>query len=74
MLDWKSMLTADTMKWLLEEENPSVLYYTLKDILDKSEQEPEVQQAKREIMKCGIVPDILRKQQEPSYLKTYSDF
>ncbi|NLB55675.1 MAG: nitrogen fixation protein NifH [Lentisphaerae bacterium] len=74
MLDWKSMLTADTMKWLLEEENPSVRYYTLKDILDKSEHEPEVQQAKREIMKCGIVPDILRKQQEPSYLKTYSDF
>lgn len=74
MLDWKSMLKKDTTNWLLEEENPSVRYFTLKDILDKSEHDPEVQQAKREIMQHGIVPDILREQQESSYLKTYSKF
>ncbi len=74
MLDWKSMLTTDTTNWLLEEENPSLRYFTLKDILDKSEHDPEVQQAKREIMRRGIVPDILQKQQEASYLKTYSKF
>lgn len=74
MLDWKSMLTTDTTNWLLEEENPPSRYFTLKDILDKSEHDPEVQQAKREIMRHGIVPDILQKQQEASYLKTYSKF
>lgn len=74
MRDWKPMLTADTTDWLLEEENPSVRYFTLKDILDKPECNREVQQAKREIMQHGIVPDILRKQLEPAYIKTYPQF
>lgn len=74
MLDWKSMLKADPTHWLLEKENPSVRYFTLRDILDKPEHNLEVQQAKREIMQYGIVPDILRKQQEPMYLKTYPKF
>ena len=74
MLDWKSMLKADPTYWLLEKENPSVRYFTLRDILDKPEHNLEVQQAKREIMQHGIVPDILRKQQEPMYLKTYPKF
>lgn len=74
MLDWKSMLKADPTYWLLEKENPSVRYFTLRDILDKPEHNLEVQQAKREIMQYGIVPDILRKQQEPMYFKTYPKF
>lgn len=74
MPDWKSRLKADTTNWLLEEENPSVRYFTLKDILDKPEHSPEVQQARRAIMQYGIVPDILRKQLEPAYLKSYPKF
>ncbi len=74
MFQWKSMLKADATNWLLEEENPSARYFTLKDILDKPEHNAEVQQAKREIMQYGIVPDILRKQLEPAYLKTYPKF
>jgi hypothetical protein len=68
------MLNADATDWLLEKENPSVRYFTLIDILDKPENIPEVQQAKREIMQYGIVPDILRKQRDPAYLKTYPKF
>ena len=68
------MLKADPTYWLLEKENPSVRYFTLRDILDKPEHNLEVQQAKHEIMQHGIVPDILRKQQEPMYLKTYPKF
>ncbi|MEL7565657.1 MAG: nitrogen fixation protein NifH [Dehalobacterium sp.] len=74
MNDWKSVLKADPTDWLLEDENPSVRYFTLKDILDKTEDDPDVQQAKRKIMHTGIVPDILRKQQEPEYLQTYPKF
>ncbi len=74
MSDWKTMLKADSTNWLLEEENPSVRYFTLKDILDKHEDNPEVEQAKHEIMQCGIVPKILRKQQEPEYLQTFAKF
>ena len=48
--------------------------FTLKDIFDKPESDPEVQKAKRNIMQCGIVPDILRKQQEPAYIQTFPRF
>jgi hypothetical protein len=72
--DWKEMLNADPSSWLLEEENPSVRYFTLKDIFDKLESDPEVQKAKRNIMQSGFVPDILRKQREPAYIQTFPKF
>jgi len=74
MGDWKTMLKADPTDWLLEEDNPSVRYFTLKDLLDKSEHDPIVQQAKQEIMQSGIVPEILCRQREPSYLQAYPRF
>ncbi len=74
MSKWKSALKADPMDWLLEEENPSVRYFTLKDILDRPEDDPAVQAAKREIMQNGMVCDILSQQQEPAYLHTYPRF
>ncbi len=74
MRDWKSMLQGDATQWLLEEENPSVRYYTLKDILGKSDHDRDVQEAKGAIMRHGIVPDILQAQREAAYLVTYPDF
>ena len=56
MSDFKSFLKADPTNWLLEEENPSVRYYALKDLLDRPEDDQEVQTAKQEIMRRGIVP------------------
>jgi hypothetical protein len=72
--DWKTMLKSDPTNWLLEKENPSVRYFTLMHILDKPENDTEVQQAKSDIMQYGIVPEILRRQQEPAYLQTYPRF
>lgn len=74
MSDWQSMLKSDPMEWLLEEENPSVRYFTLKELMDKPEHDPEVQQAKRNIMQSGIVPELLLKQHESEYLKAYPRF
>lgn len=37
MNHWKSMLKADQTNWLLEEDNPSVRYFTLVDLLEKAE-------------------------------------
>ncbi|HPT70421.1 MAG TPA: nitrogen fixation protein NifH [Syntrophomonas sp.] len=74
MPELKPILKTDTVNWLLEEENPSVRYYTLRDILDKPEHDPEVQQAKHEIMRRGMVPEILRKQQDLPYINNYSKF
>lgn len=74
MNDWKTMLKADPTNWLLEEENPSVRYFTLKDILDRPEDDTVVQAAKKKIMQTGIVRDILDMQRQPSYLQTYPNF
>ena len=44
---WKSYLNSDPTKWLLEEDNPSVRYFTLKDILDKPDNDLEVRKCQR---------------------------
>jgi hypothetical protein len=67
MSDWKSVLKADPTDWLLEKDNPSVRYFTLSQILDKPQNSPEVQKAKKEIMTAGVVPQILAKQQAGGY-------
>ena len=74
MSDWKAVLKADPTDWLLEDDNPSVRFFTLKDFLGMPEDDAAVQSARREIMQTGIVPDILQKQQEPAYLQTYPKF
>ena len=74
MNGWKTALQSDPTDWLLEEEDPSVRYFTLKDILDRPEDDREVQRAKRAIMRTGTVPEILRLQRESAYIETYPRF
>lgn len=74
MVHWINMLKADPTDWLLEKENPSVRYFTLKDILDRPEDDGEVQAAKGELMQRGIVPGMLQRQREPEYLQAYPRF
>jgi len=61
MSDWKSLLKADPTDWLLEENNPSIRYWTLKDLLHKSESEPEVTRAKGRISESKEVQMIFSK-------------
>ena len=67
MNDWKSVLKADPTGWLLEEENPSVRYLTLTDILGIPVDDPEVRKARDAIMETGVVPQILAKQEGGGY-------
>lgn len=62
MNDWKSVLKADPTEWLLEKDNSSVRYFTLTDILEKPENDPEVRKTKKEIMEIGVMPNILARQ------------
>ena len=66
-----------TIEWLLEKENPSVKYFTLTKLLKKSESDKEVLDSKNDIMKIGIVPALLDKQNEAGYwgepLKFYTN-
>ncbi len=74
MDNWKSILHADPIPWLLEDNNPSVRYFTLIDILEKAENDPEVKKAKEEIMKKGVVPKILAKQKDEGYWEDSQKF
>ncbi len=67
MPDWKSFLKHNTLEWLLEEENPSVRYFTLIDLLNKKPDSSEVKEAKSKIMTEGPVPIILSKQKSGGY-------
>jgi hypothetical protein len=60
-------LRADPTAWLLGENNPSVRYLTLTNLLEKKETHPDVKRARADIMRTGIVPRILRKQKESSW-------
>jgi hypothetical protein len=65
MNEWKSLLKADPVPWLLEKENPSVRYVTLTDILDYPESDSEVIKTKEEIMTSGVVPKIMLSKSNP---------
>ena len=49
----------DIINWLLEEENPSVRYRTLTELLDRSLDDPEVVQSKEQIPSSAAVTNIL---------------
>ncbi|DAC72608.1 MAG TPA: nitrogen fixation protein NifH [Thermoplasmata archaeon] len=67
MEHWKSVLCADPAEWLLEKNNPSVRYFTLRDLLETPETAQEVKEAKEAIMNTGVVPAVLKKQKKEGY-------
>ncbi len=74
MREWKSVLKADPTEWLLEEDNPSVRFFTLRDILERPPDDPELTKARQDIMDKGVVPKILSKQKEGEYWESAEDF
>jgi hypothetical protein len=74
MGEWKSVLKADSVDWLLEKDNPSVRYFALSQILDKPQNSSEVQIAKKEIMITDVVPKILAKQHDGGYWEAPEKF
>jgi hypothetical protein len=64
---WKCVLKADPVNWLLERENPSVRYFTLRDVLGYSEKDPEVEEAKAAVKHYKKVSKIFGKQKPEGY-------
>jgi hypothetical protein len=62
-------LNDDPLSWLLEPDpdNPGVRYFALRDLLDQPEDNPEVCQARANIMTLGPVPAILDAQHPDGY-------
>jgi len=67
-------LKANPLPWLLGEDDPSVRYSTLVDILDAPPQDRRVVAAKKAIMEKGIVPKILAKQKKGGFWEKAGDF
>jgi hypothetical protein len=67
MESWKSWLHADPTEWLLETDNPSARYFTLRDLLEKPDTNQDVKEAQQDIMRTGVVPAILEKQKNEGY-------
>ncbi len=74
MSDWKASLNGFPIDWLLEEDNPSVRYFTLIGLLDKAQSDPVVKAAKLALMSKGLIPAILAKQDASGYWGKPEDF
>ena len=72
--DWENYLNADPIKWLLEEENPSVRFFTLRDLVGNGTNEAKISLARDMIMEQGIVPKILSKQERGGYWEEEEHF
>lgn len=66
-MTWKNHFKTNLKNWLLEKDNPSVRYFTLKDILGKPQNDTVLAAAKAAIMTDGLVPKILAKQHKGGY-------
>jgi hypothetical protein len=67
MINWPKILRESPIDWLLEKSNPSVRYFTMRDILDKRIDDHEVIAAKKAIITSITIERILRKQDPRGY-------
>ena len=72
-MGWKNVLKADPTDWLLESDNPSVRYFTLRDIQNRDEDDPQVLAARTEIMESIPVKTILKTQKPEGYWENEDD-
>ena len=57
----------DTITWLLEEDNPNVRYLTLRYLLSRPEDDPQLRRTREDIMQADPVATILEAQQAEGY-------
>ncbi|MCU0521638.1 MAG: nitrogen fixation protein NifH [Anaerolineae bacterium] len=67
MTDWTSHLRADPTDWLLAPDNPSVRYFALAELDGVPIGDPRAVDAKAAIMRTGVVPQVLAKQEDGGY-------
>ena len=67
MQNWQKYLKSDPLPWLLESEYPSIRYWTLLDILDRPESDPEVQETRSAIPQQALVKELFSLQHPEGY-------
>jgi hypothetical protein len=67
--NWQTRVKGNPLPWLLEpdEANPGVRYFTLRDLLERPADDPEVVAAQEAVMRSGPVPHILDAQYPQGY-------
>jgi hypothetical protein len=58
-LDWKDQIKGNSLKWLLEPRDPAVRHLTLRDLLDKPNDDPELLKAWKIARKDPAIETIL---------------
>jgi hypothetical protein len=81
-MTWYEQVKGDPLPWLLETDqaNPGVRYFTLVELLDRPQDDPDVVAARRAAMTTGPIPTILDAQATagfwvkpgPGYLPKYT--
>ncbi len=64
MTDWRSSLRADPTPWLLENASAPIRYRVLIELLDRGRDDPEVQQARQEMLAYAPALQLQRKQRK----------
>jgi hypothetical protein len=67
MKSWAQILKETPIDWLLEGSDPTIRYLTLRELLGKSKDDPEVVGAKKEIPSSPVVVKIMAKQHPEGY-------
>jgi len=67
---WQNVLSRNPIEWLLEKDNPSVRYFTLRDLLDGERASSELEEAKSAIADSKVIIEILSKQNAEGYWET----
>ncbi len=62
MTDWRSSLRADPTDWLLHEGCPAIRYRVLTELLDRRRDDPQVQQARQELLRYAPALQLARRQ------------
>jgi len=66
-MSWRTYLQKSVLEWLLEQDNPSVRFWTLQQLLDYPVNSSEVLNAQDMIMESHTVKEILRNQEQEGY-------
>ncbi|MFB0510050.1 MAG: prenyltransferase/squalene oxidase repeat-containing protein [bacterium] len=67
MIQSKNLSKKNIVTWLLEEENQTIRYFTLRDLLDKKEDDLELNAAKSAIPNSKVITKIFSKQKPEGY-------
>jgi hypothetical protein len=67
MTNSQNVLEKSLVGWLLEEENPSVRYFALKDLLNRREDDRELRAAKNAIPTSKVIAKIFSKQKSEGF-------